>query len=93
MPYTNKIIVFYSVLLIPDLLMLPFFLYSKQVQGCCICLYAYRIVGDNVYGLGKLVPYGSIFILYSYFSCTFFSSLRTNGKGFSFGEEIITFWN
>ena len=35
------------------------------------CLYAYRIVGDNAYGLGKLVPYGSIFILYFFFSCTF----------------------
>ena len=33
-PYTKKVIVFYSVLLIPDLLMLSFFLDSKQVQGC-----------------------------------------------------------
>ena len=30
------------------------------------CLCAYRIVGDNVYGLGKLVPYGSIFIMCSF---------------------------
>ena len=35
-PNTNKVIVFYSVLLIPDLLMLSFFLDSKQVQGCGI---------------------------------------------------------
>ena len=33
-PNTNKVIVFYSVLLIPDLQMLSFFLDSKQVQGC-----------------------------------------------------------
>ena len=44
------------------------------------CLYAYRIVGDNVYGLGKLVPYGSIS-----FSGTFFGCLRPNGKG-------VTIW-
>ena len=35
------------------------------------CLYAYHIVGDNVYDLGKLDCYDSIFILCSIFSCTF----------------------
>ena len=35
-PNTDKVIVFHSVLLIPDLLMLPFFLDPKQVQGCDI---------------------------------------------------------
>ena len=35
-PNSNKVIVFYSVLLIPDLLILSFFLDSKQVQGCGI---------------------------------------------------------
>ena len=57
------------------------------------CLYAYRMVGANVYGLSKLVPYGSIFILFSFFSCTFFGCLRPSGKGVAFGEEIIIFWN
>ena len=57
------------------------------------CFYAYRIVGGNDYGLSKLVPYGSIFILCSFFSCTFFSCLRPNGKGLAFWEEIINFWN
>ena len=51
------------------------------------CLYAYRIVGDNVYGLGKLVPYGSIFILCSFFSCTFFGCLRPNGKVSHLGKK------
>ena len=75
-PNTNKVTVFYSVLLIPD-----------------HCLCAYRIVGDNVYSLGKLVPCGSIFILRSFFSCTFFGCLRSNERGVAFGEEIIIFWN
>ena len=35
-PNTKKVIVFYSALLIPDLLMLSFFLHSKQVQECGI---------------------------------------------------------
>ena len=35
-PNTNKVTVFYSVLLIPDLLILFFFLDFKQVQGCGI---------------------------------------------------------
>ena len=30
-----------------------------------------KIVGDQVYDLGKLVPYGSIFILCSFFVRTF----------------------
>ena len=34
--YIYKVIVFHSVLIIPDLLMLSFFLDSKQVQGCGI---------------------------------------------------------
>ena len=56
-------------------------------------LYAYRILVDNVYGLSNLVPYGSIFVLCSFFSCTFFDCLRSSGKGVAFGEEIIIFWN
>ena len=87
---TNRVIVFYSVLLIPDLLILSFFLDSKHMWHC---LCAYCIVGDNVYGLGKLVLYGSIFILCSFFSQTFFGCLRPSGKDFTNGEEIIIFWN
>ena len=49
------------------------------------CLYAYCIVSGNDYGLSKLVAYGSIFILCSFFSCTFFGCLHPNGKG-------VTFW-
>ena len=57
------------------------------------CLHASRIVGDNVYGMSKLVPYDSIFVLRSFFSCTFFGCLRPNRKGVALGEEIIIFWN
>ena len=53
------------------------------------CLYAYRIVGDTIYGLSELVPYGSIFILCSFFSCTFFGCLHPNGKSVAFEEEIL----
>ena len=56
------------------------------------CLYAYRIVGDNVDGLSKLVSYGSIFILFL-FLLYFFGCFRPNVKGVAFGEEIIIFWN
>ena len=36
------------------------------------CLYAYCTVDDNVNGWSKLVPYGSIFILCSFFCCVLF---------------------
>ena len=58
------------------------------------CLRAYCIIGDSVYSLRKLVPYGRIFILCSFFSRTFFGGLRSSGKGVAFGEQIIiVFWN
>lgn len=49
-----------------------------------VCL-ACHIVGDNVYGLGKLVPYVPYF--------TFVGCLRPYGKDLGFGEEIIILWN
>ena len=70
-------------------LLMSFFLNSKQVQGCAIVC-AYSIEVDNVYGLGKLVSYGSIFILCSFFSCTFFSCLRPNRKDVTFGKKSFS---
>ena len=67
-------------------LLMSFFLTSKQVQGCGIVC-AYSIEVDNIYGLGKLVSYGSIFMLCSFFSCTFFSCLRPNRKDVTFGKK------
>ena len=58
------------------------------------CLCAYGIIGDNVYDLGKLVPYDWIFILCSFFSRTFFGCLHPSAKDVPFGEQIIiVFWN
>ena len=58
----------------------------------CHCLYAYRIVGDNAYGLSKLVSV--VATLYCVpFSLVLFGCLRPNGKGVIFGEEIKIFWN
>ena len=53
----------------------------------------YRTVGDNVYRLGKLVPYGSIFISHSFTSGTSFGCLHLSGKGVAFGDQMIIFWN
>ena len=53
-------------------------------------MYAYRSLGDNVYGLSKLVPYGSILIVFL-FLLYFFGCLRSNETGVAFGEEIIIF--
>ena len=57
------------------------------------CLYAYRIVGGNDYGLSKLVPYGSILYCVPFSLLLFFGCLRPDGKGVAFWEEIVTFWN
>ena len=58
------------------------------------CLCAYHIRSEKVYGLDKLVPYGSFFILCSFFSCTVFGFLRPNGKSVAFSEQIIIiFWD
>ena len=46
----------------------PWFQTSARIWHC---LYAYHSLGDNVCGLSKLVPYGSILILCSFFSCAF----------------------
>ena len=73
-----------------NVVLFPWFQASARMWHC---LYAYCIVGGNDYGLSKLVAYGSIFILCSFFSCTFFGCLHPNGKGVTFWEEIITFWN
>ena len=61
--------------------MLFFFLDSKKYTRMLYCLCTYRIVGDNVYDLVKLVPYGGILVLRYSFCRTSFGCLHPNGKG------------
>ena len=61
-PYTKGVIGFYSALVIPDLPMLSFSLF-QTITGMRRFLCVYRIRDDYAHGLGKLVPYGSIFQL------------------------------
>ena len=51
--------------------MLSCFSDSKKKPRMLHCLSAYCVKGDNVYGLGNLDSYGSIFIL-CFFFCTIF---------------------
>ena len=85
-----------NTIIIINYLLMSFFPDSKQVQGSgIVCLLnVLQVIGDNVYDLGKFLLYGSIFILCSFFSRSFFSCLRLSGKGAVFGEQIIiVFWN
>ena len=79
-----------------NVVLFPWFQTSARMWHC---LYAYRSLGDNVYGLSKLVPYGSILILFSFFSCTFLvvcvpmERVSHLGKKSCLHATIIQYWH
>ena len=83
-----------NTIIIINYLLMSFFPDSRQVQGSgIVCLLnVLQVIGDNVYDLGKFLLYGSIFILCSFFSCSFLAVCVSVERVLYLGSKSSSFF-